>query len=130
MEPINKFFNKALKKAEYYIEDQQFISNLLDAAFAKMGKGTERLYDIQDQLLGLLRMLTAWTKREYSEVSPKVIISILAAVIYFVNPFDLISDFIPFMGYFDDITIITYVVTIFNTEIERFMDWEKTKSAN
>ena len=130
MKSLNIFFNKALKKAEFYIEDQQFVSNLLDLAFAKMGKVTDRIYKVQDQILGLLRLLRAWVKRDYTDISAKALIAILAAVIYFVNPFDLITDLIPFIGFADDITIITYVVTVFNKEIERFMDWERANTAN
>ncbi|MCP4124233.1 MAG: DUF1232 domain-containing protein [Bacteroidetes bacterium] len=120
----NKFFETAFKKAESMVENQQFISGLLDDAFVKLGQMSDRLYNIQDQFLAMLRMLSAWIKRDYTEVSPKAIISLLAAVIYFVNPLDLISDFIPFIGFLDDIIIITYVVAMFNKEIERFMVWE------
>ena len=111
------------------IEDQSFISNLLDNAFAKLGGLTEQLYDAQDQLLGLIRMVRAWLKREYRDVSPKAIVAMLAAIIYFVNPVDLISDMIPILGFLDDITIISYVVTVFNKEIEKFMAWEQSQAA-
>ena len=127
--PINKTFDKALKKAELMFEDQHFVSNVLDSAFAKLGGLTEHLYEVQDQMLGLIRMVRAWVKREYREVSPKAIIAMLAAIIYFVNPLDLISDMIPIIGFLDDITIITYVVTVFNKEIEKFMAWERSQAA-
>ena len=128
MKPLNNLFEKALKKAERLIEDQQFISNLLDKTFVKMGKVSEQLYDVQDNLLAMTRMVAAWLKREYTEVSPKAIIALVAAMIYFVNPFDLIIDAIPFVGMLDDIAIITYVVRLFNKEIERFMAWESNQS--
>lgn len=119
-------FNRLLKKAELMLENQQQFSILMDNAFVKMGQFTEQFYDVQDQSMGLLRMLNAWMKREYTNVSPKAILAMLAAVIYFVNPFDLISDYLPVVGLMDDITLITYVVTTFNKEIERFMVWEQT----
>ncbi|MEZ5007469.1 MAG: DUF1232 domain-containing protein [Chitinophagales bacterium] len=127
---MNSFFDRALKKAELFIEDRKYITRLLDAAFSKMGNFTGSLYDVQDHLLALLRMLSSWVKRDYKDISPKALVALLAAVIYFVNPIDLISDFIPFFGMLDDITVLTYVITTFNVEIERFMDWEKTQSAN
>jgi uncharacterized membrane protein YkvA (DUF1232 family) len=123
---LNDMFNRLLKKAELMLENQQQFSILMDNAFVKMGQFTEQFYDVQDQSMGLLRMLNAWMKREYTNVSPKAILAMLAAVIYFVNPFDLISDYLPVVGLMDDITLITYVVTTFNKEIERFMVWEQT----
>ena len=128
MRTLNSMFDGLLKQAEKLMENQQFISKLLDQAFEKMGKVSEKLYDIQDQLFAMIRMLTAWVKREYTEVSPKAIIAVIAALMYFVNPLDLISDVIPFIGFLDDITILTYVVSVFNKEIERFMDWETAKA--
>ncbi len=128
MKPLNNFFDKALKKAEKMMENQQFLSKLLDEAFAKMGQVTEKLYDVQDQLFAMLRMISAWMRREYTEVSPQAIIAVIAAVIYFVNPLDLISDAIPFIGLIDDIAVLSYVISTFNKEIERFMDWEASKA--
>jgi len=110
------------------IENQQFISNLLDDAFVRLGGVSDRLYDVQDQLAGMFRMLRAWARRDYREVSPTAIISVIAAVMYFVNPLDLISDFIPIIGFLDDITVIAYVVAVFNKEIERFMVWERQQA--
>ena len=34
---------------------------------------------------------------------------IIGALIYFINPFDLVPDFIPFVGFVDDMTIIALV---------------------
>lgn len=124
----NKFLDMAMKQAELMLENQQFISKLLDDAFVKMGQATEVLYDIQDQTMALLRMIASWVKRDYTDVSPKTIVALLAAVIYFVNPFDLISDFIPFIGLLDDFSILSYAITVFNKEIERFMDWEREQA--
>ena len=121
----NRFFESALERARSMIEDQQMISDLLDAAFVQLGNMSRGLYDIQDQFSATLRMLKAWVKREYTDISPKALIALLAAVIYFVNPLDLVSDFIPFIGWADDIAILTYVIKVCNKEIERFMAWER-----
>ena len=66
---------------------------------------------------------------DYKNISTKSIIAVVAALIYFVNPLDLIPDFIPIIGQIDDIFILGYLIKMLNKEIERFMAWEKEQKA-
>ena len=70
------------------------------------------------------RLLRAWVKGDYKNISTSSIIAAVAAIIYFVNPLDLIPDFIPIIGQIDDILVLGYFVKILNKEIEKFMAWE------
>jgi uncharacterized membrane protein YkvA (DUF1232 family) len=45
---------------------------------------------------------------------------IAIALIYLVNPIDLIPDAIPFFGYMDDATIITGAIVACKLEINKF----------
>jgi uncharacterized membrane protein YkvA (DUF1232 family) len=76
----------------------------------------------------MARMLRSWVHGDYKNISAKSIIAVVAALIYFVNPFDLIPDFIPVIGQIDDILILGYLIKIVNKEIERFMTWEENQS--
>ena len=101
------------------------ISDLVSKFFKKVGTLSKDLYSIQDQVLALGRMLLAWYKQEYTNISPTTLFTLLAALVYFVNPLDIIPDFIPLIGKVDDILIISLVIKRLNKEIERFMAWEK-----
>jgi uncharacterized membrane protein YkvA (DUF1232 family) len=125
----NPFFDKLLdgliKQAEKITSSNGAVSKLIDEAFLKIGEGTEWFYGLQDSVIALVRMLKAWSKGEYKNISPTSIVAVVAAVLYFVNPFDLIPDFIPVIGQIDDILVLSYLVKLLNKEIERFMAWEK-----
>ena len=82
-------------------------------------------YKVQDSVIALARMLSSWVKGDYRNISTKSIIAVVAALIYFVNPLDLIPDFIPVIGQVDDIFVLGYLIKMLNKEIERFMAWEK-----
>jgi uncharacterized membrane protein YkvA (DUF1232 family) len=46
------------------------------------------------------------------------------AIIYFVNPFDLIPDFIPVIGYLDDVAVIALAVASIHNDLDDFRAWE------
>ena len=87
--------------------------------------GDISFYKTQDSIIALTRMLKAWLHGDYKNISIQSLIAVVAALLYFVNPFDLIPDFIPIIGQLDDILILSYLVKSLNKEIERFMAWEK-----
>jgi uncharacterized membrane protein YkvA (DUF1232 family) len=52
--------------------------------------------------------------------------TILAAIIYFLNPIDLIPDFIPGLGLTDDFSVLLWVYNSVSTEVVKFLEWEKS----
>jgi uncharacterized membrane protein YkvA (DUF1232 family) len=52
---------------------------------------------------------------------------LVAALIYFVNPLDLIPDFIFAFGFLDDAAVIGYVVSLLRSEIDLFETWQETR---
>lgn len=49
----------------------------------------------------------------------------MAALLYFVNPFDVIPDFIIGIGYLDDVTIISFVFNSLRKDVQHFAEWDK-----
>lgn len=122
---MQKLFDDLYKKAERTITSGTALSKLLDEVFLKVGEASESFYALQDTIIAMVRMLRAWIKGDYKNISTKAIITVVAALIYFVNPIDLIPDFIPILGQIDDLFILGYLIKIINKELERYMSWEK-----
>jgi uncharacterized membrane protein YkvA (DUF1232 family) len=51
---------------------------------------------------------------------------IIGALLYFMMPIDLIPDFIPVTGLADDISIILLVFSSINSDIEAFLEYERS----
>jgi uncharacterized membrane protein YkvA (DUF1232 family) len=117
-------FKKAYQKAEKLTEDKNALQKLIDNASNKAVDYKYRLKEVWTEVQIFFRMLKAWKDGKH-KLELKTGLSIIAAIIYFVNPFDIVPDFIPALGLIDDITILTYVITRFEKEIERFSSWEK-----
>ncbi len=75
-------------------------------------------------LLG--RLLRAHVNGRYRVKSLKFLLILVAAVIYFLNPLDLIPDFIIGIGLTDDLAVLTWVFQAAASELEAYTKWEKS----
>ena len=87
---------------------------------------SEQLKTFSNRIYLLMRMIKAQFAGEYTEIPWKTLTMIAGALLYFVTPIDLIPDFIPALGFTDDITIVYWVIRSIQEEIEKFELWENT----
>ncbi len=120
---IRPGLESAKRKAEDYYHNFGKTAKLLDQAVIKAAQHKNRVQEIWDELNMLIRMIGAWVRGEYRNIPAKTIISGLAALIYFVNPFDIIPDFIAGFGFLDDATVILLVFNSIRKDIDTFAEW-------
>ena len=68
---MQKIFDNLYKKAERIITSDSKVSELLDEVFLKIGESSEVFYKVQDSVIALSRMLSAWMKGDYRNISTK-----------------------------------------------------------
>lgn len=119
-----KGLNEAEKTAEEYAKDKTTIRILVEEAFQKAKQNRTALLKVWYNLEGLLRLLKAWVQGRYRKVPWKTLIYGIAALVYFVNPLDVVPDFLPVTGLLDDAAIIAFVLRNIKEDIEEFRDWE------
>ena len=86
---------KDLKQYEKYYNEEKFLNKLKSLA-VKLGE------EVVIRILMLYYLLVS------GKVPVKIRLLIVAALGYFVLPTDLVSDFIPALGFTDDIAFLTY----------------------
>jgi uncharacterized membrane protein YkvA (DUF1232 family) len=126
----NPFFTLALEKASRLLGKKGRLVVLL----AKLGPKLQHVKwneikaaDVKNKFFILGRLLKAYAMGKYREVPWKTLLLITAAVIYFVNPIDLIPDWLPGIGLTDDVGIVMSVYAAINAEVDKFLNWEKTQ---
>ena len=117
-------FDSAKREAERLAAKKEEISRLVQEALAKAEKRRGRIARVWEDFQALVRLLRAWRRGDYPVVPWRTIILAIAALIYFVDPFDLIPDFIPVIGYLDDATVIAFVVESIRRDLDKFLAWE------
>lgn len=124
---MNRFFTAALTKASQLIGKPGRIVLLLTKLSAKMKsvKWNTLAKDSKEKLLVLSRMAHAFSTGRYSAISPKSIVIIIAGILYFINPLDLIPDFILVVGLTDDVSVLLWVYSSLQKEIDKFLVWEQ-----
>jgi len=112
-------------EAERVAADRKQASSLLDQAMRKAEQQEGRLQRVWKDLQALFRLVRAWLQGAYREVPWKTIVLAISALIYFVNPMDLIPDALVGIGYLDDATVIAWVIRSIKQDMDRFALWEQ-----
>jgi uncharacterized membrane protein YkvA (DUF1232 family) len=119
----SRSFESSKRKAESFANNPKQTSHLADKAWEKLDRSKERLREVQDDIADMIRLVKTWVRGEYTAIPWKAIVAIIAALIYFVNPFDAIPDFIPFFGFGDDVSIVMIVLSAVRKDLEQFRHW-------
>lgn len=125
-ERIASIFEEYKEKAVEFLSDTEELEKLLlrvDEKFKSIPKVGDKLKYIPEMLL----IVRSYAIKEYQEISLAEIIAIIAALIYFVSPIDVIPDSIPFAGILDDALVAGIVVSWCDEDIDKYMEWLKNK---
>lgn len=117
-------WKRAIRTAQRVIVDAKKLSDLIQNAVGKMETHSDALKGVLDDLQLIFRLVRAWLRREYTDISKQSLIVLVAAVVYLLMPIDAIIDVIPIVGLMDDVTVIGLALAAAKAEIEKFRRWE------
>ena len=123
--PRSPAFSQAMTNARSYAKDPERLRQLFKEA-VKMAPTIprERFKDLWAYFLAMLRLIRAYSRREYRNVPLQSLVMIIGAIIYILNPFDLIPDWIAGLGFADDAVVLAFAVRQTRQTLDDFMTWE------
>ena len=74
-----------------------------------------------EQLKLFMRMLKEIRRGEYEQLPWLTLAGFAGAILYFLNPFDLVPDFILGVGFLDDASVAALVVRAFTHDLEKYI---------
>jgi len=115
-------FRKSMRRASRLSRNLPGILKLLQQTLRKtQTMGTSAAVTIfREKIVALGRMLKSYATGEYRDISNQSLLILLASFLYFVFPIDLLPDFLPIVGFTDDIALVIFVYQKLQEEIERF----------
>jgi uncharacterized membrane protein YkvA (DUF1232 family) len=127
---LNPFFKLALARAARIAGKPGRLLKLIAQLTTKLYT-TDRqqlVLSVRTQLNTASRLVAAYARGHYRMIPLAPLLSLIAAIIYFINPLDLIPDAIIGVGFADDLAVLTWVYRTSQLELDKFLEWEKTRS--
>ena len=120
--------NEGIAQAQELIQDPSKVGGLLQQVEDKIRDIPyvgENLADIPV----MISMVKSYITKEYTEVSPKVVASVISALLYLIKGKDIVPDNIPLLGHVDDIAVITVAMKLCEPEIAAYKEWKAAQTA-
>jgi uncharacterized membrane protein YkvA (DUF1232 family) len=124
--PRSRQFRRASSRAQDYVRHPERLADLLADATRKADeRPSGRMGEALEDLKALVRLATAYVRGDYRNVSRDSLIKIVAAIVYFVSPFDLLPDWLGLLGLTDDAVVVGFVLRKLREELSTFLAWEE-----
>ena len=118
-------FARALIDAKACLNDSDTLLAVFNEAAKKAAEvPREPFKEYWPYLQTMLRLVRAHHRGEYDQIPDNALLWIVAALNYLIDPFDLIPDATPVLGFVDDATVIEFVTDKTRPILDNFMIWE------
>lgn len=122
-----ELLDSGIPDAQQVIQDPSRMNEILAQLKDKLNQ-----YPVFEKKLSgiplMVAMLDAWGKKEYTEVSPKVISRLVSAIRYLIKGNDLLWDNIPHVGIADDLAVMALALKISKPDLKAFSEWKDAHS--
>jgi len=124
-------FARALSEAKLRVVGSGGLRSLFEKAAKEAASVARHRFKANwPYLQTMLRLVRAYERGEYKQVSNEDITWIVAALNYLVDPFDLIPDMTPLLGFVDDATVVGFFADKTRQTLDEFMIWETIGVSN
>lgn len=119
-----KVFSTLRQTSEIIFGDKnRFFKLLKDAKNKSLDVG--EFSGIENELKLLFQLSKDYMTGKYRRISKRNIIMIISAFVYLVNPMDIVPDFILGIGFLDDLSVLSYLITKIKKEINAYKIWKE-----
>jgi uncharacterized membrane protein YkvA (DUF1232 family) len=121
-------FRRAAIDADAYARDPKRLRKLLEDAVGKIATIPRGPFsDTWPYLMAMIRLVRSYHRAEYRDIAKQNLQIIIAALLYFVSPFDVIPDWVPVLGHIDDAFVISLALKSVRADLDTFMAWETAR---
>lgn len=118
----------SIAEAQELLSDPEKINALLDQLKKTVSELPQTVAESFGNIPLMAQMVKSYVTKEYTNVSPKVVASLVAAFLYFVKQKDLVPDNVPVVGVVDDLAVVAAAMAINKSELEAFAAWQQERT--
>ena len=121
-------FEQFKRRAAKLLNNKYKIEETLKHGFQKATENEGAIAEVFNDLRLLFSLVKDYISGAYREIPYGSIVAAVAGILYFVSPIDFIPDFIPVIGYIDDVFVISLVFRQIHSDLERYHEWKRRQS--
>jgi len=124
---LKSILNSFTKTAQQLVKDKSKTLEKVQEGLKKAATNKGALSNIWDQLQLLFELAKDYAKGNYTAISKGSIVAVIAGLLYFISPLDLIPDFIIGLGFVDDAFVLSLVYKQLAKDLEKYQKWKDSQ---
>jgi len=124
---ILDFFKKSQNRATVILNDKTKAGETIQDALGKAVTNKGELEGVWSKLLLLFAVSKDYVNGDYTEIPKRSIIAIVGGLVYFLSPIDVVPDFVPVLGFIDDIFVLNLVYKQVLKDLEKYKIWKESQ---
>ena len=97
-------------------------------AVARKGGGGDRFARLRGDLTLLQGLCAAWWRGEYRAIGRQALVAVVAALVYFLVPLDMVPDWLLGIGLLDDLAVLAWVLRTWDGELQAYRTWREAQA--
>lgn len=106
------------RKLELILSDEEKIRDKASK------EDVSRFRKLVNQLKLAVQLVKDYKSKAYTDIPWRSLGLIATAILYFLNPFDLIPDILPVMGFADDAVLFAAIFKSLKSDLEKYAQWK------
>ena len=128
VEKAKTVLNNGMEEAKAIIDNPEKVEEVLKQVGDKLAT-VPVIGNLFTELPDMISLVQSYITKEYTEVSPKVILAAVGSFIYLIKRKDLIPDSIPFIGVLDDVAVVGLALEMVKPELKAYREMKAAKAA-
>lgn len=117
---------KQLEKEAKKVNEQEDLEKVLskEEKLKKKIRKNQSVSEYAGKIKIMFSLIRDYSNGNYRSLPWKTIAAVAGAIIYAINPFDIIPDFIPMIGMVDDAAVIAACLRLVNDDLQEYVRWK------
>jgi uncharacterized membrane protein YkvA (DUF1232 family) len=97
-------------------------------AVTRKGESGARFARLRGDLKLLQGLCAAWWRGEYRAINSQALLAVVAALVYFLMPLDMVPDWLLGVGLLDDLAVLAWVLRTWDAELQAYRVWREAQT--